>query len=289
MSGSCIIIMIRAYFYPFVSGLVVLLLSGCNTTDHHTFLQQKSAQIHAQASALVTSNYTLQTLKVTSGKSSTLRVYIEGDGRAWARRSRPSGDPTPRNMLVLDLMAADPATDKAYIARPCQFVMTANCSRTVWTDLRFSQSAVTSFNEALDQLKTDGHYQNIELIGFSGGGAIALLVAAERDDISNIRTIAGNLDPHYVNGIHGVTPMHDALNPASYSRKLEAIPQLHFSGANDTVVPPSVYTHYSGQFPNKHCLAGYTLEGATHNEGWRKHWLKLLNISLPQCVSDLSP
>ena len=55
---------------------------------------------------------------VTHRSNTTVRIYIEGDGRAWVRRGRPATDPTPQNRLVHYLMKEDPKSDIAYLGRP---------------------------------------------------------------------------------------------------------------------------------------------------------------------------
>ena len=277
--------------FPFICTLAfTLLIGGCaSSLDHAQLVSQTAQRMQANAEAIPTSHYTLQTFQVMPGKSKTLRVYIEGDGRAWARRSRPSMDPTPRNLLVLDLMAADPATDKAYIARPCQFVMNNLCNISVWTDLRFSAEAVDSTNEVLDALKRKGNYQNLELVGFSGGATIALVAATKRRDIASIRTVAGNLDPAYVNKFHNVSFMPKALSPVKYTRELDDIPQIHFSGSDDNIIPPVVYQAYRTWFGKQDCIAGKTIKQATHHEGWRTLWPNLLREPLPVCASTPPP
>ena len=265
---------------------VAMTLSGCaSRIDHTTQVTSTAQQLQAKAEAISTTRFTLQTFQILSGSSKTLRIYVEGDGRAWARRSRPSMDPTPDNLLVLDLMAADPTQDKAYIARPCQFVMSNGCSISTWTDQRYSWPAVESLNEAIGILMNKGQYEQLELVGFSGGATIALLAATKRRDVSSIRTIAGNLDPAYVNRIHNVSFMRDALSPVKFTRELDDIPQLHFSGAADTIIPPKIYTAYRTWFGKQDCIAGKTIAGATHHEGWRQQWESLLALPLPTCES----
>ncbi|WP_281645741.1 hypothetical protein [Parendozoicomonas sp. Alg238-R29] len=264
----------------------VMMLTGCATPlDHTNLVSQISQQIHARPEVISTSHFALQTFQVMPGTSQTLRVYIEGDGKAWARRSRPSMDPTPESRLVLNLLASDPATDKAYIARPCQFFMNSLCNISVWTDLRFSTEAIDSVNEVLSTLKARGNYKKIELIGFSGGAAIALIAATKRRDITSIRTVAGNLDPAYINKMHNVSFLPKALSPVKFTRELDDIPQLHFSGSDDSIVPPIVYTAYRTWFGKQDCIAGKTIPGATHHKGWEDTWQSLLNEPLPVCVS----
>ena len=206
--------MFAPLFQLFLTTVLFFLMSGCAGHIDHTRLMAKTAQqFHVDAQAIATSQHTLQAFHPMSSTSKILRVYIEGDGRAWASRYRPSRDPTPDNLLVLQLMSVDTTRDKAYIARPCQFIMTEKCSTQIWTKQRYSKAAVDSLDEALDRLKLKGSYQQLELIGFSGGATLALILAATRDDVLSVRTIAGNLDPAFVNKIHSVSKMPEAMNP----------------------------------------------------------------------------
>ncbi|CAM3773887.1 hypothetical protein [Parendozoicomonas haliclonae] len=273
---------------PFFAALTVfsLVLAGCTGKQNHSaFIQQKAQSINASAEVIQGGDFQLQTLQIMPGQQKTLRVYIEGDGKAWARRNRPSSDPTPDNPLSLNLMAADPVSDKAYIARPCQYVMSQNCSISIWTDLRYSQQAVDSINQVLDSLKSKGAYEKLELVGFSGGAALALLAAVERRDISAIRTVAGNLDPAYVNRLHNVSFMPAALSPVKNTRELDDVPQLHFFGSEDSVIPPEVYAAYRTWFGKQDCIKGMEVKGADHSDGWLEQWPELLAVAVPQCLS----
>ncbi len=260
--------------------LSAALITGCATVDHRAALEQQAEQLRGQTEVISTPTYKLQTLQVMPGKSQTLRIYIEGDGRAWATRSRPSLDPTPTGALVLDLMAMDPSTDKAYLARPCQFVKTPLCSIPSWTHERFSADAVKAMGDAVEQLMQKGNYQRLELVGFSGGAAIALIVAAQRKDVASVRTVAGNLDPAYINQFHSVSEMPTAISPLAFTQSLSHIPQLHFLGAEDRVVPLSIYDHYRAQFALKTNIKRIVVEEASHNKGWRKSWPELLATPL---------
>ena len=76
-----------------------------------------------------------------------LTVYIEGDGFAWATRSRPSFNPTPKRPMGLELALGHPGGNVAYLARPCQFVGETEfrgCTPLAWTHARFSEAAVAS-------------------------------------------------------------------------------------------------------------------------------------------------
>jgi pimeloyl-ACP methyl ester carboxylesterase len=127
--------------------------------------------------------------------SSPLVVYFEGDGNAFLDRHTPSGDPTPERSLVKALMARDPHPNLLYLPRPCQFVTDNHCSVDDWTLGRYSEEMVQATHAALMAFARQQGMEKFRFVGFSGGGAIALLVAArEPDRVLDIRTIAGNLD-----------------------------------------------------------------------------------------------
>ena len=270
--------------YVFFLFLAATLLTGCLTTydDKGKIITRLAQSLNASPDVIETHLFDIQTFARLTRQSTILRVYIEGDGKAWASRRRPSLDPTPHNLMLSELMRQDTYSDRAYLARPCQFVWGEHCKIPVWTSLRYSQPMVDTLNDALDQLKTKGPYQNIELIGFSGGGTLALLLAARRDDVLSVRTIAGNLDPAFVNAFHKVSPMPDSLNPVDFSRQLATIPQLHFIGGKDRVITPAVYDHYASFFHPKNCLSRYMNTNAGHNNGWESNWSELLRIPV-QC------
>ena len=51
--------------------------------------------------------------------------------------------------------------------------------------------------QAIDTLKQQFQSEEIVLVGYSGGGAIAALVAARRADVADLISVAGNLDIGY--------------------------------------------------------------------------------------------
>ena len=92
---------------------------------------------------------------------------------------------------------AGPAPNVAYLARPCQFMpMDRNpqCAVPYWTGKRYTPEVIASMNDAVDRLVARVPGQPVNLIGYSGGGAVAVLIAARRHDVATLRTVAGNLD-----------------------------------------------------------------------------------------------
>lgn len=213
---------------------------------------------------------------------SRIRVYIEGDGYAWATRSRPSLDPTPRNMLVARLAFEDP-TPSVYLARPCQYVMAAGCRQELWTSHRFSNDVVASLEQALDQIKLRYGNRDFELIGYSGGGALALLLAARRDDIAQVQTLAGNLTPRRWVVLQQLSPLPGSLDPEDYRVQLRNIPQRHLAGGEDKVMPASLMQGYIERLEEAACVESAVVPDVSHSDGWRYAWIAVRDRPL-ECV-----
>src|SRR6185312_16414959 len=82
--------------------------------------------------------------------SGTLHIYIEGDGRPFIARTLVTADPTPRDPLMLHLMALDPGPS-VYLGRPCYFGLAhdPNCNSAYWTAKRFAPEVIESIGSVL--------------------------------------------------------------------------------------------------------------------------------------------
>jgi poly(3-hydroxybutyrate) depolymerase len=165
--------------------------------------------------------------------------------------------------------------------------MNPRCGVPYWTGKRFAPEVVASVNEAVSQFAARVPGQRINLVGYSGGGALAVLVAARRTDIASIRTVAGNLDDEFVNRLHDVSTMPQSEDPINFATRVEFIPQIHFSGANDTVVPPQVAQRFV-EATGKQCAQARTVQDVTHDGDWSAVWPALLRVT-PVCVRQPGP
>lgn len=190
-------------------------------------------------------------------------IYIEGDGLAWLNKTTVSANPTPINQNFLELLKYDNSC-KIYIARPCQYINSNSCNLEYWTNKRFSKEVIDSFDEVLNILKNEKSIEKFNLIGFSGGGAVAALLASKRDDIKNLVTIAGNLDIDKWTKLHNISPLEGSLNPSEITSSLELTKQFHLIGKIDDVVPKEVFFSYYNKFHNKNNIS-YKIVNASHN------------------------
>ncbi|MFP4386937.1 MAG: alpha/beta hydrolase, partial [Alphaproteobacteria bacterium] len=103
-----------------------LLISNCAALDTLESRRQAAHDIaatnHLQAQTITTPLFTFTTFQKITNTNAPLSIYIEGDGLAWIKRTRPSGNPTPTNPVALRLAASDNISQNIiYIARPCQY------------------------------------------------------------------------------------------------------------------------------------------------------------------------
>lgn len=232
---------------------------------------------------IITDLFTLVSYVKIQQKGAPLVVYIEGDGRAWLTKKTVSTDPTPRQIMVFKLAVTDDSVNVAYLARPCQYIgrkNEKNFDSVYWTSARFSGEVINSMNHALNELKKLSGTQEIKLIGFSGGGAIAVILAAGRDDVSGLCTISGNFDHIKVNEYHCVTGLDRSLNAIDFAERVSRIPQRHFAGEKDKVIPIKVVEDFVLKTGDKKLERLTIVDGCTHNKGWVKKWKKLLEEPL---------
>ncbi|WP_397451812.1 alpha/beta hydrolase [Pseudomonas sp. NA-150] len=249
-----------------VAGLVVMGLGGCASRVDLREVVHGSA---LTPTVLATTPYALQALLPGAGVHRHLRVYIEGDGHAWATRTQPSTDPTPAISLTARLAAND-QQPSAYLARPCQFVSGPNCTQELWTEGRFDRTVMSAMNAGLDFLKQRYGVEQFELVGYSGGAAVALVLAATRSDVKQVQTLAGNLDPLLWTQMLGLSPLKNPVTPLQFHDALRHITQRHFIGLDDQVVPPAIAHAYAEQLQGD-CLQMVSAK-ATHSVGFEQLW-----------------
>lgn len=217
--------------------------------------------------------------RFSGGPSHEVSVYIEGDGLAFLSANVISKDPTPRDPVSLRMAVRDPSPNVAYLARPCQFQAPqrlARCSYAYWTSSRFAPVVVNEMNIAVDAIKQAAGANRVRLYGYSGGGVVAALLASRRDDVVLLATAASPLDHGAWTRIKQFTPLHGSLNPVDVVAQAARVPQIHFVGADDDLVPRSVVRGYAA----KVLAAGGKVQvvdvaGADHTCCWERRWPEL--------------
>jgi pimeloyl-ACP methyl ester carboxylesterase len=258
--------------------LIALLLSGCashNLEDRIALADKIAARNNFSRVDIKTTRFDLVSFVGPKRGNGPLHVYIEGDGFAWVTRNQPSKNPTPVDPIALKLAVLD-GRNAVYLARPCQYAQTGDCPPRYWASARFASEVIDAMNEAVDNLKRKLGADKLVLIGYSGGGAVAALVAARRTDVVHLATVAGNLDPDAWTRLHSVPRLGSSLNPVNYRRELAAIPQTHFIGESDNIVPIDVYRSYRSALSDTARIDVRVVPKTGHDCCWEKSWPELL-------------
>ena len=215
-----------------------------------------------------------------------ITIYIEGDGAAWIARQYAPKNPTPLHALSAQMAMQDPSPLVAYLGRPCQYLdleLLKQCDDNLWIAGRFSQQAISLGNQAIDALLEKLASSNlrslkVKLVGYSGGGAYAALLASQRSDVVCLVTIAAPLDIDAWARLQKIAPLSSSLNPASPTARLPKIEQTHWHGAKDLVVPPESV----GLYPIQNASATTkfaVLPLANHTEPWNNQWTSMMQAS----------
>ncbi|WP_342117311.1 alpha/beta fold hydrolase [Pseudoduganella sp. OTU4001] len=204
----------------------------------------------------------------------TLHVYVEHDGTPWSSIDRVAADPTPRTAYALELMAKD-SGPRLFLGRPCYFqLQTApECGPLQWTHERYSPQVVGSMVAALRRYLAAQPHRHVVLVGYSGGGTLAWLMAAQMPEATGVVTIAANLDIDSWTRLHGYSALAGSLNPATAPALPPGVAQRHYAGGRDANVPPAVLRSFALRHPRASVVE---IAEFDHTCCWLERWPGLL-------------
>ena len=264
---------------------IALLSSGC-VSKLSPKVRQQTADTVAQAGNLVqqkiaTDDFLLTTYQRfdATADNKQMVVYIEGDGMAWISRDQLSSNPTPVQPIALKLASIDTNANVLYVARPCQYLWPQKmnrCSSRYWSDKRGSEEVISSINQAISIVKQKQNISSIRLIGYSGGGGIAALIADRRADVSEFVSVSGNLNYKLFTQTHNLSPMNGSIDPITVANQIGSIPQIHYVGADDKIIPKQIALSFSDKVK--------VINNVSH-DNWPDKWAQILKT----VNHDLSP
>ncbi len=172
--------------------------------------------------------------------------YLEHDGQPWLRRGQPSADPTPRGPIALAWLIRS-SQPGVLLGRPGYHGTGDPRDQPLhpwhWTHGRYSAAVVTSLQRVVGQLSP-----LTGLIGHSGGGQLALLLAAAlvaADSTTGLRrvaTTAANFDHRAWTAHFGYSPLGDSLAAVDLPPLPATVQQCHWIGGQDRHVLPAMTT-----------------------------------------------
>ena len=257
---------------------VLALVVGCVSPSELVF--QRMDKLGLDRTIVTGANFShLMARENKAPNSEVLHVYIDHDGLPWVRPNVVSSDPTPRLALGLELMARDEA-DRIYLGRPCYFGLMGDpdCNSRQWTDSRYSDAVVGSMAAALNSLvEARGASTSVVLIGYSGGGTLAFLMAPRVPSTTAVITIGANLDVAAWTALHHYSALTGSLDPALEPTLPAGIKQVHMLGGRDTVVPPAISRHVTLRQPGAVIV---DIAEFDHVCCWVDRWPTLLHDAL---------
>ncbi|MCZ7655295.1 MAG: hypothetical protein M5R42_15030 [Rhodocyclaceae bacterium] len=208
---------------------------------------------------------------------------LQHSSRSISRATAPPGrtpgarptTPPPRRPVALLLAERDPSPQVAYLGRPCQYLgeaERAKCGAVYWSSRRYVQRVVDAMDAAVTRLKASAGADRLRLVGHSGGGVIAALLALRRNDVDSLVTVAAPLSLTAWTDRHGLSPLEKALDPMRLAETGRLPPAVHFAGEADEVVPPDIVA----EFARRRGGRLETLTGFDHDCCWARNWPELL-------------
>lgn len=270
-----------------ITGLLsIAVLSGCIATTFPYMRAETAQRIAAPAWMIkrdINANaFSLRAYERIHNRGGVAHIYIEGDGSEYTSPSEWKNNPTPKNPIALHLASKDNAQNVIYIARPCQYTAmassTSSCDEKYWKDSRYSHEVIDAYNEALDDIASRYNISAFHMIGYSGGAAVATLLAADRPDILTLRTVSGILDHKTQRSLLSLNTLTDSQNPVDDALDLIDTPQYHFIGGQDATVPPAVVHSYLQAMPPTNCVQTMLVQEAAYEDGWVEKWPELLKL-----------
>lgn len=282
------------------SFLSISILGACGI---QTDVKQQTASHIARPAFMVertiaTDSFNLEAWERMHKRHDVATIYIGGDTDSQlGNKTTQTGfslfktDATRRNPVGLHLASRDKADNLAYLYRPCQnikFPEDKGCEADDWHINRYAPAVVQSYQSALDDIAARYDISGFHLVGYDGGANIAGILAGTRKDILTLRTVAGDLNPRFIDN-NALGPVGtSAVLAVDYARALSQIPQHHFIGAADQIITPGTYHSYRQAVGLSDCMHYSVIQDADHTNGWVEKWGQLSMI-IPQCAVIHAP
>lgn len=204
--------------------------------------------------------------------SNRLYIYIGGDGRPWRTPKHVASDPTSERAIMLEsMLLGDP--ESVYVGRPCYYqVADSRCLGNWWTHDRYHSDVVNSLLKVVEQLAEN--HQELWLIGYSGGGTLAVLIGNRLSRPVNVVTVNANLDHQAWTDYHHYSPLTGSINPIQDSARNPDIKELHWYAREDKNILSEWILGYC------HSRQALCLPiSGSHSTGWPELWPDMLRCS----------
>ena len=265
---------------------MAFLLPGCTEVSQTLRLEKAQRLYHpAQLSrtTIHTDHFPIAVFERIGEKNAAATIYIEGEPRGSINSHTTRFDPTPLDPVGLKMAVKDKSENLIYLGQPCAYftvdVMT-KCDRELMTTRRFSDDVIEGYSKVLQHYKDIYGVSGFHLVGYSGGGSIAALLANKHPEVLSLRTVAANLNTNIAERISNTESFRGSRNPSEDVFTLGVVPQHHFIGARDEFVRPAILAGYLSEIGPSRCVRTTLVPGVSHRNGWEEIWPSLMNAPL---------
>ncbi|HFD12128.1 MAG TPA: alpha/beta hydrolase [Crenotrichaceae bacterium] len=255
-------------------GFTILLLASCTVPEIQ--LEQQAAANGFTQNKLTSNGFLLTVFKNKPiCNNNQLHVYLAGDGKPWLYSRQVARNPTPDYSLTLELMRSD-KTSSLYLGRPCYHGEHDSeiCHPLYWTHWRYSNTVVDAMKNALQNLLEAYPDCRVTVIGYSGGGSLAMLLAPKLSMVQRVITLSGNLNVAAWARLHGYSLLTGSLDPAVEPALPPTIQQIHLIGEDDENIPAEIVLPVLALQPDPVILR---FPNVDHHCCWIEIWSEIVN------------
>ena len=152
------------------------------------------------------------------------------------------------------------------------------CHWRYWSTHRYAEEVIAAVDGVIDHaIARRPTRRPLGLVGYSGGGTVAALIAERRSDVAWLVTIAANLDHAKWTAVPGLTPLAGSLNASDAARRIRSMPKLHLRGGRDENVPKAVLDAFLRRLGPRNSASVDVIAKYTHACCWEKIWPERLH------------
>ncbi len=252
-------------------------LIGCSSDQSRLNYALNTAKQHEFTSEVIPAKFPIQ-IFYKNLKSKHAVIYLEGDGLVINIRGEVAQNPTPTDPMALKLASIDNReTSKIVINRPFHYTNRINADSKYWTTARYSHEVIQAIYDVIKICQERFNFETIEIVAYSGGAAVALLLAPKFNNLTKIISFAGNLDHVNWTKHHKAQPLFESLDPLKNKALLAKISQTHFVGESDdntTCELAQIYKQKVG--PDNITIV--PVPGFTHDSNWPEIWKSQIKV-----------
>ena len=252
-------------------------LIGCSSDQARLNYALDTAKKYGFTAEVIYSKFPIQ-IFYKNYKSKHAVIYLEGDGLVINIRGEVAQNPTPTDPMALKLASVDNCEiSKIVINRPFQYTDRKNANSKYWTTARYCHDVIQSIYDVIKICQTRFNFETIEIVAYSGGASVALLLSPKFDNLTKITSFAGNLDHVNWTKYHEAQPLSESLDPLQNKTLLAKISQNHFVGESDDNTTVELARIYKQKISSDN-ITIVPIPGFSHDSNWQEIWKEQIKV-----------